>query len=121
MSESQALPNDEEISWFWEEMEADVRATLSPEQRIAIEKAMAKSADESRPADLRLYLGKYFIRIIAGKERRNKKRLRQDLKKNPVFAKRNLPVAILFWTLWVFSVLYVLAFISTLVESFLFK
>ncbi|WP_375206340.1 hypothetical protein [Hyphococcus sp.] len=121
MSESQAISGEEEISWFWEGMEADVRATLTAEQRIAIEKAMAKSGKKSGPADIRLHLGDYFIRIVAGKERRNKKRLKQDLKNNPLFAWKNVPILLVFTASWILSMVYIVAVISSVVQRFFFS
>lgn len=110
MSESQAIAGDEEISWFWEEVESDVKATLSPAQRTAIEDAVRKSAAQSQPADLRLHLGKYFVRIIAGKERRNRKRLKQDQKSNPILTGRNIPLLVLLSVLWGLALLYIVMF-----------
>ncbi|WP_428408867.1 hypothetical protein [Hyphococcus sp.] len=121
MSESQAVSGEEEISWFWEGMEADIRASLTAEQRIAIEKAMAKSSKDSGPADIRLHLGSYFIRIIAGRERRNKKRLKQDLKNNPLFAWKNIPVLLVFTGAWVLSMVYIIAVITSVVKSLFFQ
>ena len=121
MSESQALAGDEEISWFWEEVESDVRSTLTPTQRIAIEEAVRKSTSQSHPADVRLYLGKYFVRIIAGKERRNRDRLKKDLKRNPIFTGKNTPIIIVFWTLLFCSTVYVLAMMTNIFEGFLFN
>ena len=121
MSENQALSGEEEISWFWEEVEGDVKATLSAAQRIAIEDAVRKSTSQSHPADLRLYLGKYFVRIIAGKERRNRSRLKKDLKRNPIFTGKNAPIIIVFWALLFCSTVYVLALVTNIFEGFLFN
>jgi len=117
MSESHAVSGDEEINWFWEEMEGDVLATLTADQRIAIENAVRKSAAHTQPADMRIYLGKYFIRIIAGKERRNKARQKQDLKNNPFFASKNIPVLIIFSIFWIPSVLYIVAFLKSVLKN----
>ena len=114
MSQSQTLTRTQDIHWFWDEMDGDVRSTLTPEQRIAIEEAVKKTAAQTQPADLRLYLGKYFVRIIAGKERRNAERQKQDLKNNPIFTAKNAPVIAIFWVLMLFTTLYGLALILNL-------
>ena len=120
MSDSQALSGEEEISWFWEEVEGDVKATLTAAQRIAIEDAVRKSTAQSQPADVRLYLGKYFVRIVAGKERRNRERLKQDLKDNPVFALKNIPLLAVVSVLWILAVLYIVMFTSAVIAHWFF-
>ena len=102
-------------------MESDVRSTLTPEQRIAIEQAVKNTTAQSQPADFRLYLGKYFVRIIAGKERRSQKRQDQDLKENPLFTRKNAPVIAVFWMLLFFSTVYVLALMTNVFERFMFN
>ncbi|PQA87526.1 hypothetical protein [Hyphococcus luteus] len=120
MSESQVSTGNQEITWFWEEVEADVRETLTPQQRVAIENAVKNSSSHAQPADVRLYLGKYFVRIIAGKERRNKKRLKQDLKDNPVFARKNTPVIVFYWIVMFLATLYILGATSKVIMHYYF-
>lgn len=120
MSQTQALTEKQEISWFWEEVDGGVRQTLTPEQRTAIEAAVKKSSAQAQPADLRLHLGKYFVRVIAGKERRNRERLKEDLKNNPVFASKNTAVIAVFWVLLLLSTLYTLAFVANFASRFIF-
>ena len=120
MSQAQALAEKQEISWFWEEVDGGVRRTLTPEQRTAIEAAVRKSSAHAQPADVRLHLGKYFVRIIAGKERRSPDRLKEDLKNNPIFARKNTAVIAVFWALLLLSTLYALAFAANLAVRFIF-
>ena len=67
MSESQAVVGTQEMNWFWKELGADVSDTLTASQRTAIEQVVKKSTAQAQPADVRLHLGKYYVRIIAGK------------------------------------------------------
>ncbi|MEE2691493.1 MAG: hypothetical protein VX640_08140 [Pseudomonadota bacterium] len=69
----------------------------------------AKPATGSRPADLRLHFGNYFVRIIAGKERRSPDRIRKERKENPAFTLRNLPLILAIWLLSSCALLYFLS------------
>ncbi len=120
MQKNQALAEKQEISWFWEEVDAEIRGALTPQQRVAIEEAVQKSAANAETADFRLHLGKFFVRIIAGKERRSPERLKRDLENNPVFAKKNRGVIAVFWALMFCTTLYVLAFMTNFVIQFFF-
>lgn len=120
MSESEATVRKQAVNWFWSDVGADVKDALTTEQRSAIEQAVTRSAANAQPADVRLHLGKYFVRITAGKERRNRERLKQDLIDNPIFASKNAPLIAIFWTLTLFSTLYVVAFIVNALSRFVF-
>jgi len=115
MSERQAAIGAQEISWFWEGMENDVRETLTKEQRIAIEHAVRSSAATPRHSDLRLHFGKYFVRITAGRERRSPERVQKDIEDYPVFAKRNYSVLAILWTLMLLSMMYASSVIIKLI------
>ena len=120
MSDSQAISGSEEISWFWDTVDTDISATLTPEQKKAIAGAVIKSKAKDAPGDLRLHLGGYFIRIVAGKERRNRERLKQDLKDNPVFALKNIPLLAVVSVLWILAVLYIVMFTSAVIAHWFF-
>jgi hypothetical protein len=121
MSESQAVADTQEMNWFWKELGADVSDTLTVSQRAAIEEVVKKSTAQAQPADVRLHLGKYYVRIIAGKERRSADRLKEDLKNNPIFASKNAAVIAVFWTLLLFATLYAGAFVVNFAQRFIFN
>ena len=117
MAGSQAPSGDQTMHWFWKDVGDEVADALTAEQRNAIELGLKKSAADGRPADIRLHLGKYFVRIIAGKERRGKKRLEHDRSENPVFTLKNAPLIALLWGLSLLVTLYALTFIVSLLGS----
>ena len=121
MSQSQPLISEREITWFWEDMDAEVRGTLTPAQRVAIENAVKKTSSYGDPADLRLHFGGYFVRILAGKERRNPERLKQDRKNNPIFSGKNAAVIAVFWIMTLRSTLYIGAFALNIIGGYLLR
>jgi hypothetical protein len=118
MSESQLAISAQETNWFWKEVSADVREKLTDEQRRAIEDAINSRITDAQQADMRLHVGKYFLRIIAGEERRNPVRLKEERANNPIFVSKNLPLIIIYWFLMLFSTLYALAFIVNVLSYF---
>lgn len=120
MSEQQIAVGAQEINWFWRDVGVDVKDALTSEQRAAIEGAVKRSAESSQPADIRLHLGKYFVRITAGRERRNRDRLKQDLANNPIFTAKNVPLIAIFWTLVLLATLYAMAFFANVLSRFVF-
>lgn len=118
MSDGHAAAGDCGMRWFWKNVGADVANALTAEQRTAIEEGVRKSSASARPADIKLHLGKYFVRITAGKERRNKERLKQDLIENPIFTKKNAPLIAVLWGLSLLASLYILAFMVNAFERF---
>lgn len=120
MSESEAVLGNQETHWFWKEAGADIRDALTSEQQTAVENAVKRSLASSQPADIRLHLGKYFVRITAGKERRNRERLKEDLKNNPIFTKKNAPLIAILWALSLLATLYIMAFIANVLARFVF-
>ena len=121
MSEAQIAADDQTAHWFWRDVAADVREALTPEQRSSIEAAAERSAAARTPADLRFHLGKYFVRITAGKERRNPGRLKQELADNPTFARKNVPLIAILWALVFLSTLYAMAFLVNIAVWLLFS
>ncbi len=97
MFKNQASTANESIGLYWSD------GGVGPKGEIPQENAVADTAGKigarPRPADLRLHFGPYFLRIIAGKERRSPERLKQDRKENPAFTLRNLPLIMLIWFL----------------------
>ncbi len=86
-------------------------------QENAVKDAAAQPARVSRPADLRLHLGPFFLRIIVGKERRSPDRLRQDRTENPAFTLRNLPLIVVIWLLSGAALLYFLGRMLTIIAQ----
>ena len=92
MSNNQTSTANEPVSFFWSEGETKDDITQGGD-------AAEKTAAGSRPADLRLHFGSFFVRIIAGKERRSPQRLKKERKENPAFTLRNLPLILAVWLL----------------------
>ena len=88
MSENQATIKPGSTNWLWREVSEEIAETLTPTQKEAIEAAISRSTADSQPADLRFTIGGYFIRIMAGKERRSRDRVKKEQQENPVFQKR---------------------------------
>ncbi len=54
-------------------------------------------------ADIRLCFGKYFLVLIAGKERRDLDRLTAEREARPVFVAKNIPLLIMIWGSLIFT------------------
>ena len=118
MSKSAVTLPDQGLNWFWKEVTPDVRAALSEEQQKTIEAAVTRSAADAEHADLRLHLGNYYLRILAGKERRNAARIKKDIAENPVFVKKNYVVIAIYWALTFSAALYAGALFLNLFRLF---
>ncbi len=118
MSNSEITIPNQRLNWFWEEVNPDAKAALSEEQQKSIEAALIRSATDVEHADLRLHLGKYYVRILAGKERRNPARIKKDIAENPIFVKKNFPVFAIYWVLTLFTALYAGALFFNLIRLF---
>ena len=119
MSDAQISLADQELSWFWDDVSSDVSTVLTAEQKKNIEAAVKRSAATTDHADLKLSLGRFYVRIVAGKERRGHDRIEKEGGANPVFAKKNLLVIGIYWILMLFAILYVWSLFKELVYPIL--
>lgn len=104
------IPNcDQNLHWFWDSVGDDVHQTLTTEQARSIEDAVNRTTTRANHSDVQLHIGKYFIRIIAGKERRSPSRLKMDQANNPIFAKKNIPVIATYWVIMLLATLCTIA------------
>ena len=87
----------DEFGWFWTGMDADIAASLSNDQKLAIANAIRKTDTADRPADIRFSMFGYFFVLISGKERRAPERIRIENAAHPVITARNLPLLLLIW------------------------
>ncbi len=118
MSKSEVTLPNQGLSWFWKEVTPDVRAALSEEQQKTIEAVVTRNTANAEHADLQLHLGKYYVRVLAGKERRNPVRIQKDIAENPIFVKKNYFVIAIYWVLMFFTVLYAGALFLRLIPLF---
>ncbi len=96
MSQESISSSDDTI-WFWRTVGPEVERMFTREQKDAIESVVKKSSAKSLPTDIRLSYGKYFFRIIAGKERRNPERIKEEAELFPFFCKKNMPILVVLW------------------------
>ena len=87
----------DEFGWFWTGMDADIAASLSNDQKLAIANAINKTDAKDRPADIRLSVFGYFVVLIVGKEHRAPERIKADRELYPVVTARNLPLLLGIW------------------------
>ncbi len=104
--------------WFWRVLGDDVESTLTVEQKWAIENAVQRSSTTVQPVDVKLSFGKFFVRIISGKERRSRQRLLDERAQQPVIIARNLPIFVVFWGSAAFTLYSVVGLTASLVSRF---
>ena len=109
MSQENATISENSV-WFWRTIGPDVERMFTPEQKDAINSAVEKSAADALPTDIRFTIGGYFFRVIAGKERRNPERLKEEAEKYPVLTKNNMPMLLAIWVGIMCTLFYMLEF-----------
>lgn len=87
---------------FWTSVDPNVSDDLTEDQKDAIWTAVERRSGEEFPGDVRLSLGRHFLVVLFGRERRAGDRLRTERRQRPVFTSRNLPLIVIMWG----SVLY---------------
>lgn len=70
-------------------------------------------------ADIRLCFGKYFLVLIAGKERRDLDRITAEREARPVFVARNIPLLILIWGSLIFTFYHLVVYSFATILSLL--
>ncbi|NNE41095.1 MAG: hypothetical protein HKN14_09295 [Marinicaulis sp.] len=109
MANAEATLADEKSFSFWNDVSAETMGALSPAQRENIETAVKASAAASDHADIKLSLGGYYIRVLAGSERRNPDRVKSERAESPIFVKKNIPVLIVSGVLSLIAAFYAVA------------
>lgn len=108
-------PMDPRLARFWGYMPEELTSELSADQRIAINDAIVRANPVHPGPDIRLSFGPFFLRVLAGRERRSRERLIDERRKHPVFTRRNLPLLGITWGISIAAVyLVVLMFQRTM-------
>lgn len=102
--------------WFWRVLGGDVESTLTAKQKRAIENAVQRSSKAAQLSDIKLSFGKFFVRIISGKERRSRQRLLEERAQEPVIIARNLPIFVVFWGSAAFTLYSIVGFTARVVS-----
>ncbi len=97
-------------------IEPRIRETLTPEQEAAIRAAAERNPWQGHPVDIRftlpLLFGRYYVTLVAGRERRSSSRLAAERQAHPLILMGNV---MFIAGATVFSVLAGMALIAALV------
>lgn len=90
-------PADQRAQRLIEALDPAFAARLGSTERAAIADALSRAFPPTGVMDVRLSFRWFFIRIIAGGERRSQRRRKQERIQFPAYTLRNLPLLLLFW------------------------
>lgn len=89
--------SDDRTNGFWKAVGADVYDALSETQRKSVVRAARWTSGAHIGSDVRLSFGRYFLVLLAGKEKRSRDRLVEERAKRPVLVAKNIPLILLVW------------------------
>lgn len=88
------LMGDVRAEQFMRAMDPEILESLTPDQESAIRAAANRPPWDKHPIDLRVSLptpfGRWYMTLVAGPERRNAARLKQERENHPLATPRNL-------------------------------
>lgn len=94
-----ATPDQIKLDRFWAAVPADVAARLDEETRAALCDALLNYEDYGRGADLRFSNRWFYLRILAGREKRGLARRTWEKHFFPLLTRRNIGALIVLWSL----------------------
>lgn len=88
---------DARLKRFLAALDPNFTARLQESELTEISEAFTRAFPVTTAMDVRLSFRWFFVRLIAGKERRSAARRSQDRRTFPALTWRNVPLLILFW------------------------
>lgn len=112
-------PEQARLNRFWNAVPEDVRARLDDATRAALSDAVLKFEPKGRGADLRFSNRWFYLRIMAGRERRSSSRRFWDKHFFPLFTRQNFLALLVLSTFGVLASWAVMSAAHALLTYFL--
>jgi hypothetical protein len=112
-------PDQAKLNRFWSVVPTDIAARLDDETRSALSDAVLTFEPKGQGADLRFSNRWFYLRIMAGPERRGAARRLWDKKFFPLLTRQNIGALVVLWSLGVLAAWGVMTTAHAMLTQFL--